>query len=1008
MSALNVTISENTTSKINTKDKNPILSQETGSMENEMHVLQNSFPQINRTGMDEDWMSSVAVDSNDNIYAAGFIEQFIPPSSVVYYGYISKISPISEIQWTYFFEDSIVGGIAVDSQDNAVVFGTTWNSNLPTTAGAFDRSFNSINSYDGDFFLAKFDSIGQIVWCTYLGGSGDDHVHWSKIAIDSQDNIIIAESTPSSDFPTKNAIQEEKSVYHDIIVCKFNSSGGLLWSTFLGGSGNDEAFSVAVDQEDNIYIAGNTNWLFPTTSNAYQRSLNGGFDNVLTKFNPQGSIVWSSYVGGSQDEWAGTATVSQDHLYLITKTMSSDFPAVNEYHGLWDMLLAKFDLDGDLIWCRYIGGTGNEVRNLPSIAIDLNGNIIITSSTLSSDFETKDAQFKDRSGGWDGILASYSPSGEVLWSTFYGGTGSEECFDVTIDSQNQIIMGGNVNFQASSTIDPFETISKLNAFEYSFDKEKDGFISKWDSNGTLLWSTLVSVIPYPENDNDDDGLTNYEEYQRCYDTSLLICTDPLDADTDNDGLDDAYELDIGINPVDQDTDGDKIHDGREVGVGTNPDNTDTDGDGMDDYWEYIHMLNGSYAGDALDDSDEDGLTNLAEYQFDTRLDPHNTDTDNDTMSDGWEVENGLDPINDDRNLDHDNDGLSNLEEYDLKTEPTDADTDGDGMPDGWEVKYDLDPHKRDAGKDADNDGLDNLNEYRLQQFGFKPNSETDTYFSIVLIFVAISSIIGFIFWLRKRNANVKLMGYESYPDYKTSLKQGFTSAKERSKAFSSGFLSKSVQNAINSAGYRIVADMITDWDNVVVRVAEEISTDQVNKHIQLISETTSPLNLDEVKINLDPFVKKLNQEMDQLRQIISLQQLLITLHEQSKIPLLEGLSKEDLDQYVSKYLSIVNELDQYHINIGNAINQREVWFKPWKALLTLIQITEDGMPIALSRISEVVNCSEAHAEDLIKLLLSENKYIGDYDENQKVYTKGVNIKDYIQMILSQLSDIKGN
>jgi hypothetical protein len=611
----------------------------------------------------------------------------------------------------------------------------------------------------------------------------------------------------------------------------------------------------------------------------------------------------------------------------------------------------------------------------------------------------------------DGILASYSSTGDLLWSTYFGGANNERGLGITIDSQNRIIIGGFVSTPILTSSDPNESFPRTNAFPYSFDNLEDGFISKWENNGSLVWSTLVSVIPYPDADNDGDSLTNYEEYKLCYETSLVICTDPLNTDTDADGLDDGYELDIGINPVNTDSDGDKIQDGVEVALGMQPNNTDSDGDRMSDHWELLNTLNPTDHSDAYEDPDGDGLTNRDEFEIDTRLDPHNFDTDGDGMDDGWEYANGLDAADgDDRNLDSDNDGLTNFEEYnyDGELDPFNSDTDGDGVPDGWEVEYGLNPLEEDDFEDADNDGLDNLSEYQLRRLGFKPDSEVDVYVSITLIFVTISAIIGFFIRRRKRNVNAKSIGYESYPDYKISLKQGFSSAKERDTAFSSGFLSKQVQNAVVSSGYRSVAEMITDWDNIKTRVAGEFPAHQVTKHIQLINETTSPLNLEEFKSYVDPFMQKLNQEMDLFRQIVSLQQLLITMRDNSKIPLLEGLNEEEINGYLSQFLSLVNELDQYHISISNAINQREVWLKPWKALLTLIQITEDGMPISLDRIAEVVSCSEDHAADLVKLLLSENKHIGEYNEQEKIYTKGVNIKDYIQMILSQLGDMGEN
>ncbi|MGD9781248.1 MAG: LamG-like jellyroll fold domain-containing protein [Kiritimatiellia bacterium] len=163
-------------------------------------------------------------------------------------------------------------------------------------------------------------------------------------------------------------------------------------------------------------------------------------------------------------------------------------------------------------------------------------------------------------------------------------------------------------------------------------------------------------------------------------------TDPADADSDDDGLDDYAEA---------------------VTHGTNPLSSDTDGDGMPDGWEVFRSLDPLVA-DAGADPDGDGRTNLQEYGAGT--DPQAADTDGDGMPDGWEADHGLDPLLDDAGSDADGDGLANLQEMGAGTDPQDADTDGDGMGDGWEAGHGLDPLLDDAAGDADGDGLANLQE----------------------------------------------------------------------------------------------------------------------------------------------------------------------------------------------------------------------------------------------------------------------------------------------------------
>ena len=148
---------------------------------------------------------------------------------------------------------------------------------------------------------------------------------------------------------------------------------------------------------------------------------------------------------------------------------------------------------------------------------------------------------------------------------------------------------------------------------------------------------------------------------------------------------------------------------------------DSDSDGMPDWWEAAHNLN-PYENDAGLDPDNDGLTNLEEYQNGT--DPYNADTDGDGMPDGWEVAHGLNPLVNDAALDPDNDGLTNLQEYQYGTDPQDADTDDDGLSDGWEVAHGTDPLDWDTDGDGLSDGWEVVH-------GYDPLDDSDGNVTIV-------------------------------------------------------------------------------------------------------------------------------------------------------------------------------------------------------------------------------------------------------------------------------------
>ena len=299
------------------------------------------------------------------------------------------------------------------------------------------------------FFLDQFDPTQKLTidplllaFSTYLGGSGNSYEIGKDIVVDTDENSYITGYTQSSDFPVKNAYQSSKQGGYDVFVTKLNASGEIVFSTYFGGSQSDYGSSIALDINRNIYITGRTSSTDFPLYNAYQSTSSENSDVFVTIFNPTGSsLLFSTYLGGNETEYGYDIAVDNSGaIYVAGHTQSTDFPLKNAYQsshhgGTYDVFIAKFDsLGTGLIYSTYLGGSGSSEYGLDIVA-DALGNSYITGWTESSDFPIKDAyQSVFQGGGNDAFVAKLNTTGDLVFSTYLGGSGGEEAAAIALDS----------------------------------------------------------------------------------------------------------------------------------------------------------------------------------------------------------------------------------------------------------------------------------------------------------------------------------------------------------------------------------------------------------------------------------------------------------------------------------------------------------------------------------------------------------------------------------------------
>lgn len=301
--------------------------------------------------------TSIAVDNQGNAYVTGPTGDNFPTIPVPVYGggidpfianqpvygggidaFIAKVNPTGSdlVYSTYFGGSNREDGqaIAVDNNGNAYVTGITYSTNLPVTINAVQ---NTIGGGEYDAFVSKFDADGVRSYATYLGGSGGEK--GGDIAVDSSGNAYVVGTTNSSNFPTVKPIEELLAgVGNDFFsssnafVSKLSPSGNsLIYSTFLGGSGDDNGHRITVDSANNVYVTGDTTSTNFPTKNAIQSVSGGGKDAFVTSINSSGSAsIDSTYLGGSGDDAGnGIAVNSSGEVYVAGGTNSTNFPTAN-------------------------------------------------------------------------------------------------------------------------------------------------------------------------------------------------------------------------------------------------------------------------------------------------------------------------------------------------------------------------------------------------------------------------------------------------------------------------------------------------------------------------------------------------------------------------------------------------------------------------------------------------------------------------------------------------------
>jgi hypothetical protein len=296
-----------------------------------------------------------------------------------------------------------------------------------------------------------------VTYATYLGGSKSDAGR--GIAVDAAGNVFVSGTTFSADLPASTgALQTSFNGVQDVFISKLEAKGNLAFTTYLGGNDGESVAGLALDPQGNIIVAGYTSSSnFPTSDNTLQKFNRGGFfvgsDGYLTKLDPTGSkLVYSSYIGGNDDELLQAFTVDRaGFVYLTGTTASTNFPTTVNAYQKGNRSLAAFvskvdTQSGQFVYSTYVGGSMADVPH--AIAVDSSGSAYVCGYTSSSDFPTTTGALQTTFRGGsvdkdDGFVFKLDAQGSHLtYSTFLGGTDDDSIDAIAVDSAGNAYVGG--------------------------------------------------------------------------------------------------------------------------------------------------------------------------------------------------------------------------------------------------------------------------------------------------------------------------------------------------------------------------------------------------------------------------------------------------------------------------------------------------------------------------------------------------------------------------------------
>ena len=374
-------------------------------------------------------------------------------------------------------------GVSIKADNYGNVF-ITGQFHDPTIAfGSFTLTNSDQSQVTTDLFVAKYDSIGNVIWAKRAGGISFD-CGWG-VTTDLIGNLLVVGNFASSSIAFGSNILTNSSTIYDMFIVKYATNGNVLWAKSAGGAGNEAATSVTTDSVGNIYVAGYF-YSSQITFGSFTLNNSGGQDAFVVKYDPSGNVIWAKSAGGANhDEFSSISTDGHANVFVTGQFQS---PTINfatnvlTNTGNRDFMIAKYDSSGNVLWAKGAVGAQDEVGN--SISADIGGSSYVTGHFRSPTI-TFGNIILNNSGNQDAFIVKYDEIGNVLWARSAIGAFNDEGYSASIDLFGNVYISGGfefndtITFGSTTLVPPAGSTAPL-------------FIIKYDLNGNLLCASALS------------------------------------------------------------------------------------------------------------------------------------------------------------------------------------------------------------------------------------------------------------------------------------------------------------------------------------------------------------------------------------------------------------------------------------------------------------------------------------------------------------------------------------